>query len=223
MIKAFSKTFKKNIEKQYLTDYDTVPQKSNLFTQLRYLISRGFVQKEGYKSYSVNFETIYSVLDKARAEKVTELEQFNKISLDIEDYFRKAALQTMKPQVTYYNYAALYEHVTKSLKHADCFSTTLDFPDMCYSYGLSYGLKISQYVQIIWERCFKKKTLEVLCLTNLNIDYLFNHAFRLYGNPWIACDECQIALDQLLIMIENCDNFDLRYLKNPFGLNVFIF
>lgn len=215
-------TTPKNIEQEYLKSYGKAPQRSNLFGQIRQLLSKNMIMKEGQGLYSVNFSVIYSVLQDRRDAFIEELNEFNRISEQIREYFRKAAIQTTKPKVGYLNYEEFYNALAKAIKTKDCFYTTTKFPSIAYTYSLSAGIGTSNYTNTVWERCFERGELKACYLTTLDIDFPFNHAFRVYGDPKRAYKECVIIIDQLWNQIQTHQNLDVRYLKEPHGMDVFI-
>jgi len=87
---------------------------------------------------------------------------------------------------------------------------------------VKYSIGIKKYVQALWERCFEENKLNVNCLTLLDIDLPFNHAFRLFGDPKKAFDECKLMIEQLKNLIDKYDNLDVRYIKDPHGMDVII-
>lgn len=215
-------TTPKNIEQEYLKAYGRAPQRSNLFGQIRQLLSKNMITKERQGRYSVNFSVIYSLLQDRKEAFIEELNEFNRISEEIKDYFRKAAIQTTKPKVEYLNYSEFYNALSSSIKTKDCFYMTTKFPSIAYTYSLSSGIGTSGYTNTIWERCFEKGELRACYLTNLDIDFPFNHAFRVYGDPKRAYKECVIIIDQLWNQIQTHSNLEVRCLKEPHGMDVFI-
>ena len=215
-------TTPRNIEREYLNTYGRVPQRSNLFGQIRQLLSKNLVTKERQGLYSVDFDVMYTMLRDRRDRFIEELNEFNRVSERVRDYFKRAALQTTKHRVEYLNHSELYDALAESIRDVDRFYATANFPTIFYTYPLAAGIGRSSYTDMVWKRCFKKGELNVLYLTTLNIDFLFNHAFRVYGDPKRAYKECVIIIDQLWNQIETHDNLDIRYLKEPHGMDVFI-
>jgi hypothetical protein len=215
-------TSPKSIEREYLKSYGRAPQKSNLFAQMRRLIGRKLIVKTGAGHYSVNFDSIDAVLQAKRDRFLAELDEFNRAAEKVREYFNKAALQASRPKVTYLDYDELYAALGAALKSADRFYATANFPIIAYTYPLATGIGTGDYLDVLWERCFKKKTLSCCYLTTLDIDFPFNHAFRVYGDPKKAYNECRIIIDQLWSQIATYDNLDVRYLKEPHGMDVLI-
>lgn len=215
-------TTPRNIEREYLNSYGKVPQRSNLFGQIRQLLGKNLITKERQGLYSVNFDVMYTMLQDRKDKFIEELNEFNRVSERVKDYFKKAALQTTKPRVEYLNHGELYDALAKSITDVDRFYATANFPTIFYTYPLATGIGRSNYTDMVWRRCFKKAELGVFYLTTLNIDFPFNHAFRIYGDPKKAYKECIIIIDQLWNQIETHDNLDIRYLKEPHGMDVFI-
>ncbi|MBN2014275.1 MAG: hypothetical protein JW778_03755 [Candidatus Altiarchaeota archaeon] len=216
------KTTPKNIEHEYLKTYGRAPQRSNLFGQIRQLLSRNMITKEGQGSYSVNFGVIYALLQDRKDAFIEELNEFNRVSEQIKEYFRKAAIQTTKPKVEYFNYDEFYNALAESIKTKERFYTTTKFPSIAYTYSLSAGIGTINYTNTVWERCFERRELQACYLTTLDVDFPFNHAFRVYGDPKRAYRECIIVIDQLWNQIQTHPNLDVRFLKELHGMDVFI-
>jgi len=216
------KTTPRNIEREYLNTYGRVPQRSNLFGQIRQLLGKNLITKERQGLYFVNFDVMYTMLQDRKDRFIEELNEFNRVSERVKDYFKRAALQTTKHRVEYLNHNELYDALAESIKDVDRFYASANFPTIFYTYPLAAGIGRSNYTDMVWRRCFKKGELNVLYLTTLNIDFPFNHAFRVYGDPKKAYKECVIIIDQLWNQIETHDNLDIRYLKEPHGMDVFI-
>lgn len=215
-------TTPKNIEKEYLSAYGKAPQRSNLFGQMRQLLGKNLITKERKGVYSVNFDTLSAMLKEQRDEFVEELNEFNRVSGKVENYFKKASLQTTRPRVDYLDYDELFSAMSKSVKDADRVYMTTNFPSVAYTYSLAAGIGRGNYLKNVWDRCFKKADMDVCYLTTLNIDFPFNHAFRVYGDPKTAYKECIIILEQIWNQIETHRKLDIRYMKEPHGMDVFI-
>lgn len=215
-------TTPRNIEREYLKNYGKAPQRSNLFAQIRQLLGKNLITKERKGFYSVNFDAMSAMIQDRRDKFIEELNEFNRVSERVQDYFKKAALQAARPRVDYLDHDELYDALAKSIKDADRLYTTINFPTIAYTYPLATGIGRGNYTKMVWDRCFKKAELNAFYLTALNIDFPFNHAFRIYGDPKKAYRECIIILDQLWNQIETYNNLDIRYLKEPHGMDVFI-
>jgi len=212
----------KSINSEYSRIYSTEIQRSNFFRQLKKLQDKGFIERKRRAHYFVNFENIRKILSAERDKLQHELEEFGKISVRTEEYFRKIAFESARPVVHYLEHDELYKRISNSLKDSSRVYASIDFPTIAYSYALADGIGRKGYLETVWDKCFKKEKLEVSYLTTLDIDIPFNHAFRVYGDPKLAYNECNIVIEQLENQVESHDNLDVRYLKEPHGMDVLI-
>jgi len=212
----------KSINEEYSRIYSTGIQRSNFFRQLKKLQDRGFIERKRRAYYSVNFENIRKILAGERDKLQRELEEFDKVSARTEEYFRKIAFESTRPVVHYLQHDELYKRISKALKNSIRVYASIDFPTIAYTYALADGIGRKNYLGMVWDQCFKKERLAVSYLTTLDIDIPFNHAFRVYGDPKLAYKECNIVIEQLENQVESHDNLDIRYLKEPHGMDVLI-
>ncbi|MBU4406290.1 MAG: hypothetical protein KKB24_01760 [Candidatus Altiarchaeota archaeon] len=212
----------REINKEYSRTHGKGIQRSNFFSQMKVLQDRGLIKRGRRASYTVEFENIRNILSGKRENLQRELEEFDKISARTEEYFRKIAFESTRPVVHYMEHDELYRRIVKALKGCERVYASIDFPTIAYTYALADGINRKSYLEMIWDRCFKKERLEVNYLTPLDIDLPFNHAFRVYGDPKMAYKECSIVIEQLENQVDSHDKLDVRYLKKPHGMDVLI-
>lgn len=215
-------TSPKHIAGQYIADYGGGLQKSNLFAQIRNLIAEGLVIKEKKGVYCVNLDTMDHILGTRRSELEGELHEFDQISSEAREYFKKTVLSTIKHSADFLTYSDLYKAITMSIKNATTLYLTCDFPTIAYPYSTAKGIGRDNYTKAIWDRCFDKNELEVKYLTNLDVDLPFNHALRTCGDRQTACSEMKLIIEQLANQSRIYSMLDIRYTRDLHCLDVVI-
>jgi len=56
----------------------------------------------------------------------------------------------------------------------------------------------------------------------LDVEFLFNHAFRVFGDPEKAYKESLIIIEELANQIDNYENLDIRYMRDLQAMDAFI-
>ncbi|MFH1125618.1 MAG: hypothetical protein V1703_00700 [Candidatus Altiarchaeota archaeon] len=212
----------KNIGKEYAKTYGKSIQKPNLFTLLRTLIEKELIQKDAGFTYRVNFNGIRQSLGKHREKLDKEGEEFQKAYGKTEEYFRRNISRQERPTVDYFEQKELYAEIMKSTSNSNVLNVMTNFPEISYTYNLASGADRLEYVEAIWRRCFKEKNLEVNYLTTLDLDYLFNQAFRSLGEPKLAFKECEIVLQQLENQVEAHKKLHIKTVEEQKGMDVCI-
>ncbi len=216
------KTNPKSILREYEKMYGKSIYTSNFFTQTKQLQDLGVIEKTKKAIYLINFDNMKKSIAERKERFLKDLDEFDRLSEHVTDYFRSAALPPVKPTVEYLDYDQLYGNISRKLKVVDRFYNVTDFPLVAYTYTLAEGIGRGAYAEVIWDRCFKKKKLDVSCLTTLDMDFSFNLAFRVYADPKLAYKECKIVLEQLGNQVEKYENLHVKYLKEPQGMDVLI-
>ena len=75
--------------------------KPNLFSILRVLKGKKCVRLIGYGSYTIDFEGVKGCLDQWRERYQRNLQEFDEVAGEIENYFLKIAENTKVPRVEY--------------------------------------------------------------------------------------------------------------------------
>ncbi|MFH1403989.1 MAG: hypothetical protein ABIH11_06960 [Candidatus Altiarchaeota archaeon] len=212
-----------DIGKEYKRIHGKPILKPNLFTILKLLQKRGIVEKVGQADYSVDIDGLRDTLGKKRRYLEKQQTEFDKACQDTDEYFRKLTWQMDRPIVEYLDHDELYGKMAELLQDSEVFYSVANFPMISYTQKLNHGLAREPYTEALWNRCVKKEDLEVKYLTDLNVDYLFNHAFRVYGDPKLAYRECNTVINQLENQVESNKKLDVRYMEDPHGLDTGIF
>jgi len=54
-----------------------------------------------------------------------------------------------------------------------------------------------EYIKTLWKRCLENEELHINYITPLDVEFLFNHAFRVFGDPEKAYKESLIIIEEL--------------------------
>lgn len=212
----------KNIVAEYKGISNKLIQKPNLFTILKTLSEKKLLRKTGQASYALDFDGLRDLLSDKREVKQKELNQLDRILMETEEYFRKRLKPREQPEVNYLDHDALFKKLADAVNHSTGYCVVGNFPSIAYTYPVYSGLHREEYMNALLENALKKKTLNVSFLTNMDVDYLFNHAFMTLGDPARAYRECRIMLQQLRNILDSNENVDVRYHEDPHGLDVAI-
>jgi hypothetical protein len=217
------KTTPKEISREYKRIHGKQILKPNLFTILKLLQKRGLLSKAGQADYKVDMEGIKKNLEDKRQTLEKQQTDFENACRHTEEYFQKLTWQLDRPIVEYLDHDELYQKMAEILQESETYYAVANFPMIAYTQKLNHGLAREPYTDALWNRCLKKEQLQVNYITDLNIDYLFNHAFRVYGDPKLAYRECHTVVNQLENQIQSSAKLDIRYLEDPHGLDTGIF
>ncbi len=212
----------KRILERYSSDSGRFLQRSNLFAQLRVLLERGFLVKESDANYLLNFDGLESYLSSRRESLVSDLEEFDRLSSDVRSFFRRVVLSELRPRVFYMGFGECLDSMLKSVSSCSVLYATSFFPTVSYSFQLASGVGRREYFEVLCGRCLEKSELQVNYLTPLDVDFLFNHAFRVLGDPRKAYRESLIVLEELANQVETFDSLDVRFLRDLQGMDVFV-
>ncbi|MDD5111199.1 MAG: hypothetical protein PHG85_01480 [Candidatus Altiarchaeota archaeon] len=212
----------KAISKEYSKTYGKTIQKPNLFTILKALAEKNLIRKDNAGNYRVNYDGIRHTLARHREKIDNERTEFQKACENTEEYFKKHMLKAEHPMVGYYEHRALYAEMVKSLENASVLHVVANFPNIAYTYNIAAGIDRLEYVETLWKRCLKQKDLKIEYLTTLDIDYLFNQAFRVHGDPKLAYRECQAIINQLETQAKTNPKLDIRHSEEQPGLDIAI-
>ncbi|MFC2162714.1 hypothetical protein ACFLRF_03460 [Candidatus Altiarchaeota archaeon] len=217
------KTSPKEISREYKRIHGKTILKPNLFPILKDLQKRGLVSRIGQADYTTDINGIRRALDMKREALDRQQTEFEHARQYTEDYFRKLTWSLDRPVVEYLDHDDLYSKMAELLGESQTYYSVANFPMIAYTRKLNHGLAREEYTNAIWESCIKKEKLKVNYLTDLNIDYLFNHCFRVYGDPKLAYRECHTIINQLENQIMDAPNLNVRYMEDPHGLDTGIF
>ncbi len=205
-----------NIMRGYEKSFRRKIASPNFFTQLKRLQEARFVRKTGVACYSVDLDRVREVFADKRELRRKEIEALDKLSDDaVDEYFSSQASKQRMPVVYYTDFESIFSEIVVKLKRADKVYILTYFPIVSYPYPLAKGIGRGDYVKALWDRCFDRERMEIFYLTDLNVDLLFSHAFRVFGNPRQAYEECKIAIDLLHDRIDKyLDRLHVRFMKD---------
>jgi hypothetical protein len=212
----------KDIEQSYAKDYGGEIQKSNLFRQMKILQDKEFLAREGEANYHLNFDGLKKTIDQRKQEYTQQLQHYEQLTNELEEYFRKTTTALDKPVVEYLEYTELFAKLVKSIKKSNRYYITAKFPGVVYTYTPYSSIGRGEYIQTLMQRCFEKKDLELTYLTPLDLDYPFMHSMKSFQNKDKAIHECELIISQLETLVEIHDNLHIMHLDNPYGLDVVI-
>ncbi len=212
----------KEIEATYATSAPGGIHKSNLFRQLKILQDKSLLAKEGEANYKINFDGIKNTLDTRKQDFLKKLDQYTELSEEIEEYFRRVSSRDRIPVVEYLDYNELFVKVMSSIRKANKYYITSKFPGVIYTYSPYRNVGRGEYMQMLMQRCFEKRDLEITYLTRLDLDYPLTHSMSIYKDKSKAIRECEIIIDQLENLVEIHESLKILHLENPYGLDVII-
>ena len=211
----------RDIEITYQKDHGDGIQKSNLFRQLKILQDKKFINRHGEANYQLNFDDIKKTLDTRKTEYHKKLEQYDTLSNDIEDYFDKFSFKDPKPVVEYLDHTPFFLKIASTSRHSKRLYTAGRFANITYTPRLIDSLERGDAFREIHDLCYNKKKLEVTYLSNFDVNYLYGHAIKLYGDHEWAYRECEIIIDGLKELSER-DNLNLIYVDDLPGLHLIL-
>ena len=215
-------TSPKNITAEYERTHRKRILRPNLFNILKLLKEKNLIAKKTQGAYTTNFPGIQENIKTAGAKLEEKMREYQEVSKNAEQYFTRYATRIDRPEVAYYDQPQLYDKMTESLEHADKISITTSFPMIAYTKETTTALGTDKYAEKLWTRSNKEKKLQINYLTNLDIDHLFNHAFRTHGDPKLAYRECQTTLNRLETQTQTNPKLDIRHLQDPHSLDAAI-
>jgi hypothetical protein len=217
-------TTPKNIGEEHSKTSGKKIKTPNLFAILKTLTEAGLVVKEDNANYRIDFEGLKKALSEKETQFLEEVNEFKRVSSNIEDRFKAVSRRTVKPYVEYLEgRRELFNVLNKYLERATRYYIVARFPGTAFTPQISRkGAERGPYLDILYDRCFDKKDLHITYLTPLAIDYPFNYALLAYRNPHLAYRECEMVLNNLENQVEAHENLDVRYVDNPFGFDVVI-
>ena len=209
------------IENTFYKDYNGKIQKSNLFRQLKILLDKKLINRDSEADYTINLKGIKTNLELRRKQFQQTLDNYSKLSNEIEEYFRRVSLDNTKPYVKYLEYTPFFEQVSNSIKDSKAYYSTGKFPNIFYPRPLLKGISRGSFGDKLFDKCFDEN-IEVRYLTNLDLDNPYNHALQVYGDAEKAYLETEYILNRLSEFVHRYDNLKIHYLKEPYGLDILI-
>lgn len=216
------KTSPKNIATRYKKDHDTYIQKPNMFVILKTLMEKDLIRRRELSDYRIEFDGIAAALHRHRDGLRDELARIERIAPDIEAYFRRLAPRGSRPDVATLAYDDFYEHLSRRLAAAKTLLSASSFPLPAYTPQVAAGLGKTDLHQILTSRCFADETLALRYVSDLDVDYLFNHCFRALGDPTKAYREAGLILDQLKSQTDTQKQLSVHVIDDLAGFDVSI-
>lgn len=210
----------KTINSAYAHENNKTIQKQNLHKILRKLVDSDFVARKGQGEYTVSLPGIQTALAGRRQKRADELSNFEQVTENIEEEFHKHLSPTDAPYVEYLASTTLYDHIAGILGDAVEFNIVANFPSIAYPPNLAAKLDRSEYSSVLAERCLSRGILQANFLTDLDVDHLFVHCFRVLDSPGKAFKLASNILNNIESMAESDSKVDVRYHPDPHGLDV---
>ncbi|MFH1055647.1 MAG: hypothetical protein V1744_06100 [Candidatus Altiarchaeota archaeon] len=211
----------KNIQREYRTEHNKIIIKPNLFNILKTLQNKKVIVRAALAEYALDQEGIRGAIEESKQGLRKDVEDCERTQNEIEQFFKELTYRKEQPDIHYLEGEQLYLALADSLEKSDAFYVVTDFPTIAYSREMTHTLGREPYAEKLWQTLKNKKT-QMNILTELNMDTLFNHAFRTYGDPKIAYQESLTTIDKLRTQMETHKNLDIRYIDSPHGLGVAI-
>mgnify|MGYP006293105635 CR=1 FL=1 len=215
-------TSPESIVNEFKRSYGKRLQKPNLFHLLKKLRQQKYVKKTGYGKYKLDLEEINSQLEEKTDSLDEDRRNLDKFRDNLRESLHQMTWDLATPEVEYMDYETLYSHLAKMAEQADTISIVASFPQITYSRELSTGLNRENYLDTLYKNAVKKDKLHLEYLTDLDVDYLFNHCFRVHEDPAKAFQEAQNTVNKLELLTQKNPNIDIRFQQDPHGLDVII-
>lgn len=202
--------------------FRTPIRKPNLFHILKNLREKGYLVHEGYGSYRIDADGLNQALAERQQmlqEKEGELAGFRK---DLEGSLRRLSYGLTPPKVDYLEYHDFWKRMGEMSRETDKLSLVASFPQIAYTRTVYRTLGREKYMEPLYREATRKKGVRLEYLTDLDVDFLFNHCFRSLEDPRKAYRETVRILDTLENLVEKQPNIDVRHLPDPHGLDVAI-
>jgi hypothetical protein len=182
------------------------------------------VTKLGKGTYTVNPSSIKEIINKRKNEFESELNSFNSISSDVDEFFRRGSAKNVKPYVEYIKgRKAFWEFTNPKLRDIKKYYIVAGFPGISYTDEVSTkGASRGEYLDIIRSRCFDKKELQINYLSPLSVEILSTYVQLKFDVEKEIISECNKIIDNLEKQISENELLNIYYYKNPFGLDVII-
>jgi len=210
------------INVDYAQDNKRTIQKQNLHKILRKLVEGGFVARRAQGDYRVSLAGVRSNLEGEVEKKSLELSAFKQVVADVEGEFRRQLAPADRPRVEYLDGDVLYPHMARLLDKAGEFNIVASFPSIAYPPSLAAKLGRSEYSSVLASKSLAKTELSANFLTDLDVDYLFVHCFRVVDSPAGAFKLALTVLNNLEAILDSDSSVDVRYHPDPHGLDVAI-
>lgn len=209
----------KAIQEEYKRVSGKRLMKANLFKVLKALRDKNFVDSVGFGKYALNYDGVEEALEVRKEEYERELTELDKLSGDVEEYFDRLKESRLKPVVEYYSQTPFFLKIAQTAKHTKNLYMVGRFANITYTPRLLNTVDRGECFRQIQDMCFVKKQLHVTYITSFDVDYIYRHALKTYGDPQWAYRECEMAVDGLH-ELANLETLDLIYINKVQGLHL---
>jgi hypothetical protein len=214
---AGTETSPTNILTEYSRTYGKRIQSNNLFTIIRKLAEEGLIKKKEKARYAINTEGMRDRLTQKSMEQKKELLKVDEVIKNLDQYY-KAAAADIKPEMTFYGTRELFNKTAEALRNATVYYATTRMPNIAFTRPIAHKLGVDRYIDVQHEKCFVKKDLKIVYITQLMTGHLYKNALEIYGKPELAVREVEMMLDHLWNNILSNENIEAYYLPNLLGL-----
>ncbi|MEM5814491.1 MAG: hypothetical protein QXD77_01625 [Candidatus Aenigmatarchaeota archaeon] len=191
-------------------------QKPNFFAQLKVLLDRSFLLKQGGE-YFANLPALEKALDGRSQALETEAEKLRMQSKNFKKLVDAAALQPSAPLVQYQSLENYFGQLADQLDDAELFCSNSVFPWVCFSIIIASVSGSMEYYNKIRALC-GRKDVEVRYISAFNAEHLARLALRAtHGDKRMALQECLKSLSNLRSMLKIFPNLHIRCI--PGALN----
>ena len=203
------------IQEEYKSSTGRLIQKPNLFTVLKGLRARGFLERVGRGDYAVDVQGVKSVLAERACALEVEASEFKRASQKVDVFFRKSSKIQERPFVRFLAPSDWSRTVARSLRGASQYFSTTSFPNLSFDPKVASCVGRPEYVDVLWERCVIRGDVSVTYLTDLNVEYLHDFVSSAYQDTEVSQKVCLSVLDQLQSHIEETEKLKVYFWDEP--------
>lgn len=215
-------TSPKNIRIKFNILFNRDIARQNVFSQVRALIEKGYVIKEGKKIHKTDFETIAMALKQKSKEYSEESDRINQFAKDIKNQFKRISGKNPKPKTEYLGKNECLDIITEHIPHMkNIYIITPRFPNIAYNNRISKNLKRTGYHKALREH-LKKRGNQLFYLTALNMETTYNRALQVTKNPSKAYKDTCRMMDDLCEFEARNPGLKVRYWEYAYATHVFI-
>ena len=214
-------TSPKNILSKYEKSCGKNIKPNNLFTIIKTLCDNGLLVKTEKARYRVNLDGIRKRLIGTRKKQEQEFRVFDNLIENLDEKYKFIAKKS-KPQISFYDTQELFNMHAKCLANANKIYVHGRLPAIALNRLVAMHRYSEKYIEVLQDRCFVKKDLEIVYITPLIPENVFALGMAAYGKPEIAVRELEMILDRLWTYIETQEKLSVYYLPETFGLNMSI-
>ncbi len=209
-----------NIDRKYKELFQVSINKSNLFRQMRKLSDHGMIVKANGRGYCIDLEGIKDNLRQRQQQLSSELDSLSKLHDNVAREFAHLGQQEAEPSVSYLTSAAeFFEEVNKVLVNAQKIYIVSPFANIFFTPHISKAASRNRYVELLIEKSFVKKELDIVYLTQFNLYVPFFHAYRRLKSMQAARAEVETSVGNISKMIATQPKLNAYFLEYPYGFD----